>query len=271
MITFPYAKINLGLDIVHRRADGYHDIETVFYPIALNDVLEVVRDSETSLTCHGNPIDCPMEQNLVYKAWRLMSERYDVPPIQIHLYKHIPDGAGLGGGSSDAAFMLSMLNTMFELGLERQELAKMAATLGADCAYFLYRQPMFATGIGDRLEPIDVSLAGRSLLLVKPDVYVSTRDAYAGVVPMRPAVSLRERVALPLEQWQRTVVNAFEPTVFAAHPWLADIKQDLLDAGAVYAAMSGSGSSLFGIFDSDMMAEQARDKFAGSATFVMKL
>lgn len=273
MITFPNAKINLGLNIVERRPDGYHNIETVFYPIPLNDVLEIVpaRDGETTLQCYGNPVDCPVEKNLVMKAYRLMQERYGIQPVEIHLYKHIPDGAGLGGGSSDAAHVLVMLNKMFELGISDADLAAMAVTLGADCAFFVYNRPMMATGIGDVLSPLDVNLKGKTLLLVKPPVGVDTRTAYSRVVPAKPTVDLAQTIAQPVESWDGLLVNDFEPSVFAALPQLWLIKAQLMDAGAQYAAMSGSGSTVFGIFNSDKLAETAADTFADCATFVLHL
>ena len=273
MITFPNAKINLGLNIVERRPDGYHNIETVFYPIPLTDVLEIVpaRDGETTLRCYGNPVDCPVEKNLVMKACRLMQERYDIQPVEIHLYKHIPDGAGLGGGSSDAAHTLVMLNKMFELGISDADLATMAATLGADCAFFVYNRPMMATGIGDVLSPLDVDLKGKTLLLVKPPVGVDTRTAYSRVAPAKPVVDLVQTIAQPAESWDGLLVNDFEPSVFAALPQLWLIKAQLMDAGAQYAAMSGSGSTVFGIFNSDKLAETAADTFTDCATFVLHL
>ena len=273
MITFPNAKINLGLNIVERRPDGYHNIETVFYPIPLTDVLEIVpaRDGETTLRCYGNPVDCPAEKNLVMKACRLMQERYDIQPVEIHLYKHIPDGAGLGGGSSDAAHTLVMLNKMFELGISDADLAAMAATLGADCAFFVYNRPMMATGIGDVLSPLDVDLKGKTLLLVKPPVGVDTRTAYSRVAPAKPVADLAQTIAQPVESWDGLLVNDFEPSVFAALPQLWLIKARLMDAGAQYAAMSGSGSTVFGIFDGDILAERAADTFADCATFVLHL
>ena len=273
MITFPNAKINLGLNIVERRPDGYHNIETVFYPIPLTDVLEIVpaRDGETTLRCYGNPVDCPVEKNLVMKACRLMQERYDIQPVEIHLYKHIPDGAGLGGGSSDAAHTLVMLNKMFELGISDADLAAMAATLGADCAFFVYNRPMMATGIGDVLSPLEVDLKGRTLLLVKPPVGVDTRTAYSRVAPAKPVADLAQTIAQPVESWDGLLVNDFEPSVFAALPQLWLIKAQLMDAGAQYAAMSGSGSTVFGIFNSDKLAETAADTFADCATFVLHL
>ena len=273
MITFPNAKINLGLNIVERRADGYHNIETVFFPIPLTDVLEIVpaSDGETSLSCYGNKVDCPAEKNLVMKAYRLMQERYDLPPVAIHLYKHIPDGAGLGGGSSDAAHTLVMLNRMFDLGIADADLAAMAATLGADCAFFIYNRPMMATGIGDVLSPVDVNLKGKTLLLVKPPVGVDTRTAYSRVVPAPSTTNLVHLVAQPVETWDGLLVNDFEPSVFAALPQLWLIKARMMDAGAQYAAMSGSGSTIFGIFNSDKLAEAAADTFTDCATFVLQL
>ena len=273
MITFPNAKINLGLNIVERRHDGYHNIETVFYPVPLTDVLEIVpaQGGEVSLTCYGNAVDCPAEKNLVMRAYRLLQERYDIPPMAIYLYKHIPDGAGLGGGSSDAAHTLMMLNQLCELHVPDVELAAMAATLGADCAFFIYNRPMLATGIGDQLSPIDVGLKGKILLLVKPPVGVDTRTAYSRVVPQVPDLSLHDIICRPIETWDGLLVNDFEPSVFAALPQLWLIKAALLDAGAQYAAMSGSGSTVFGIFDNDKLAEQAADTFTDCATFVLRL
>ena len=271
MITFPNAKINLGLNIVERRPDGYHNIETVFYPVPLTDVLEIVPADETSLTCHGNAVDCPVEKNLVMRAYRLLEQRCGLPPVEMHLYKCIPDGAGLGGGSSDAAHALVMLNTMFKLGFAEGDLAVMAATLGADCAFFVYNRPMLATGIGDVMSPVRVDLKGLTLLLVKPPVGVDTRTAYSRVVPSPSTQDLSRVISMPVGSWDGLLVNDFEPSVFAALPQLWLIKAQLLDAGAAYAAMSGSGSTIFGIFDSDKLAEQAADTFTDCATFVLRL
>ena len=230
MITFPNAKINLGLNIVERRSDGYHNIETVFYPIPLTDVLEIVpaREGEqASLTCYGNAVDCPPEKNLVMRAYRLLQQRYGLPAVAMYLYKHIPDGAGLGGGSSDAAHALLMLNNMFDLGLGQPELAAMAAKLGADCAFFIYNRPMMATGIGDVLSPIEISLRGKTILLVKPPVGVDTRTAYSRVTPHVPDVSLTEIINRPVIAWDGLLVNDFEASVFAALPQLWLIKAAL--------------------------------------------
>ncbi|MBR5171612.1 MAG: 4-(cytidine 5'-diphospho)-2-C-methyl-D-erythritol kinase [Muribaculaceae bacterium] len=272
MITFPNAKINLGLNIVERRPDGYHNIESVFFPIPITDVLEIVpTDGDPSLTCYGNGVDCPTEKNLVMKAYRLLQERYTLPPVAMHLYKHIPDGAGLGGGSSDAAHALMMLNTMFNLNISDKELARLAATLGADCAFFIYNRPMMATGIGDVLSPVEVKLDGKILVLVKPPVGVDTRTAYSRVVPAKATTNLLQTIAQPVETWDGLLVNDFEPSVFSVLPQLWLIKARLIDAGAQYAAMSGSGSTIFGIFDSDKLAEAAADTFTDCATFVLHL
>ncbi len=273
MISFPNAKINLGLNIVERRGDGYHNLETVFYPIDLTDVLEIVpaKGSESTLTTYGNPVDCPVEKNLVMRALRLMQQHYYVPDVDIYLYKHIPDGAGLGGGSSDASCTMLMLSEMFNLGVEKANLARLAATLGADCPFFIYNQPMMATGIGDILMPIDVSLKGLYLFLVKPAVSVPTKVAYSRVTPVLSASSLAADVAKSVDQWNGVVKNDFEPSVFATYPELAEIKTAIENGGALYASMSGSGSSIFGIFDDVNLAEKLRGKFDNSTDYVILL
>lgn len=273
MITFPNAKINLGLNIVERRPDGYHNIETVFYPIPLTDMLEIVpaADGVVSLTCYGNAVDCPVEKNLVMRAYRMLEAQHELPAVAMHLYKRIPDGAGLGGGSSDAAHALMLLNTMFDLRHSDADLASMAVKLGADCAFFIYNTPMLATGIGDVFAPVAVDLKGKSLLLVKPAEGVDTRTAYSRVTPQKPAVDLAKVITWPVHTWDGMLVNDFEPSVFAVVPRLWLIKAALLDAGATYAAMSGSGSTVFGIFDDDKLAEAAADTFADCATFLLPL
>ena len=273
MITFPNAKINLGLNIVGRRADGYHNLETVFYPVGLTDVLEIVpaHGEESTLTTYGNPVDCPVEKNLVIKALRLMQKHYNVPEVDIYLYKHIPDGAGLGGGSSDAANTMLMLNDMFDIKASKEDLARHAATLGADCPFFIYNQPMMATGIGDVLSPIDVKLRGLHLLLVKPDVSVPTKVAYSRVTPAPSTSVLAVDVTAPVSQWNGAVKNDFEPSVFVHYPELAEIKSTIENGGALYASMSGSGSSIFGIFDDVKMAESLKEKFVNTTTYVIGL
>ena len=275
MITFPNAKINLGLNIVNRRPDGYHDLETVFYPIGLTDILEIVpakAGEPSTLECYGRTVDCPVEKNLVMKAYRLIEREAGAPAVAMHLYKHIPDGAGLGGGSSDASAAMLMVNEMFNLGVSRERLAAMAATIGADCPFFIYNTPMMATGIGDVLTPASVSLKGKTLLLVKPDVSVPTKVAYSHVTPAPSQAELTTQLALPVEQWKEAgVKNDFEPSVMGAFPELATIKEQIEQSGALYASMSGSGSSIFGIFGSANMAEEAARKFSEIAHYVIAL
>lgn len=251
MITFPNAKINVGLRVVARRPDGYHNIETLFYPISLADVLEIVpaTSSDTTLSVTGFVPAGEVSDNLVMRAYRLLQERYDLPAVEIHLHKAIPFGAGLGGGSSDAAYALRMLRDMFDLPLTDDDLARMAASLGADCPFFIYNRPLFATGIGDCFESADFTLRGKHIVLVKPPVGVSTAEAYARIVPAVPQQHLRDELAQPLASWRGQVVNDFEPGVFMIHPRIAAVKQRLYELGAVYASMSGSGASVFGIFD----------------------
>ena len=252
MITYPNAKINLGLNIVEKRPDGYHNLETIFYPINLQDALEVTQldgEGEYALTLSGTPIEGDPDQNLVVKTYRLLKKDFpDMPAIDIHMYKHIPTGAGLGGGSADAAFMIKLLNEKFKLGLSIEKMEKYAATLGADCAFFIQNKPVFASGIGNIFEPIQLSLKGYYLVLVKPDIFVSTKDAFSLIQPMKPSQSLREIVRMPVETWRATMKNDFEKSVFQKYPEIAAIKDKLYDMGAIYASMSGSGSSVYGIF-----------------------
>lgn len=251
MISFPNAKINLGLNIVSKRDDGYHNIETIFYPIALKDALEIMPGSNKlpyNLFLSGLNIDCNPQDNLAVKALSLLRAERQIPNLDIHLLKAIPSGAGLGGGSSNGAFMLKLLNNTFSLGFTDAELHQFALKLGADCPFFLKNQPSFATGIGDKLENVDVSLDDFYLVVVKPDIFVSTKDAYANVVPKQPSLSLKEIVRKPIEEWHTYMHNDFESSVFYKYPSLAKIKQKLYDSGAVYASMSGSGTSLYGVF-----------------------
>ena len=266
MITFPNAKINLGLNIVEKRPDGYHNLETIFYPINLQDALEVTRrennDKEYTLHISGSPLEGEPEDNLVVKAYKLLKKDYPgLLPVDIHMYKHIPAGAGLGGGSSDAACMIKLLNDKFSLGLSTERMEEYAVKLGADCAFFIRNKPVFATGIGNLFEPVELSLKGYHIILIKPDIFVSTRDAFAEITPVRPAVSLKEIVKQPMETWKNSMKNDFEDSVFKKFPEIAAIKDELYDLGAVYAAMSGSGSSVYGIFKAPI--ENVEDKFCG--------
>lgn len=266
MITFPNAKINLGLNIIEKRPDGYHNLETIFYPINLQDALEVTRqegnNKEYTLRISGMTLDGDPEDNLVVRAYKLLKNDHpQIQPIDIHMYKHIPAGAGLGGGSSDAAHMIKLLNEKFALGLGAEQMEKYATQLGADCAFFIKNQPVFASGIGEIFEPIELSLKGYHIVLVKPDIFVSTRDAFSQIKPERPAVSLKEIVKQPIESWKGSMKNDFESSVFQKFPEIAAIKDELYDLGAVYAAMSGSGSAVYGIFREPI--ENVEDKFCG--------
>lgn len=279
MITFPCAKINLGLNIVSKRPDGYHNLETVFYPIPLTDALEIKymdekfpSESPCDLKITGNDIDCNEEDNLVIKAYQLLAADFQLPRVHAHLVKRIPTQAGLGGGSSDAAYMIRLLDERFRLNIGIPEMERYAAKLGADCAFFITADPSYAEGIGDVLMPADVpgaGLGGYYLAVVKPSVAVSTRDAYAAIVQKTPAKCCRDIVRQPIETWKDELVNDFEAPIFAMHPELAAIKQSLYDAGAVYAAMSGSGSALFGIFREQPTGLEK--EFEGMFCQVMKL
>lgn len=258
MKTFPCAKINLGLYVTERRPDGYHNLETIFYPIPLCDELTIEPSAVDSLTVTGIPVEGSADDNLVWRVVGLLrSEGLSVPPVGIHLDKRIPMGAGLGGGSSDASFAMRMLNQMFELGLSDDDMERRLSRLGADCPFFVRCRPVFATGIGDQFQPIGLSLSGLHLLLVKPADHVSTREAYSQIRPARPPHDLTQSIMRPIGEWQQLVANDFEASVFPQHPTIATIKRDLLRCGALYAAMSGSGSSVFGLFaqvpDADLL------------------
>lgn len=257
MITFPNAKINLGLNITEKRPDGYHNLETIFYPIPLEDALEACPRKEGpgsySLSQSGLSIEGDAENNLVVKAYKLLDETYHLPPVDIYLHKHIPSGAGLGGGSADAAFMLKLLNRMYRLNLTDDQLEAYAARLGADCAFFVRNQPTYAEGIGNIFSPVELSLAGWQLLLVKPNIFVSTRDAFARIRPRHPERNLRDLINQPVESWKDSMINDFEESVFPQFPAIGDIKTELYRLGAVYASMSGSGSSVYGLFAPDVV------------------
>ncbi|GHT40502.1 4-diphosphocytidyl-2-C-methyl-D-erythritol kinase [Bacteroidia bacterium] len=258
MLTFPNAKINLGLNIVAKRPDGYHDIETVFYPIPLCDALEIVpARTAPTFTQTGILVDGDPANNLVMRACNLLKADFDLPELDIYLQKNIPFGAGLGGGSADAAFMLKLLNDYAQLGLTASQLEDYARLLGADCPFFIQNKPVFAEGIGDVFSPVTVSLKGYYLWLIKPNIHVSTRDAYAEVKPHRPEVGIQEIIKTPVEAWRGRLVNDFEESVGAKFPEIRAIRQFLYAHGALYAAMSGSGSAVFGIFAEDPRATPA--------------
>lgn len=270
MILFPNAKINIGLNIIERRNDGYHNIETVMYPIGWSDILEIVpaQGSETTLTVTGRIVNCPPEKNLVMKAFRLFQEVTGIGNVDIYLHKIIPDGAGLGGGSADAAFTLIGLNKLFNCNLNDEQLATMAAKIGADCPFFIYNTPMIATGIGTEFKPINIDLEGYRIAIVKPQPSVPTAQAYAGVTPAMPQHDLASSLSLTVDQWNGIIKNDFEKSVFPVYPQIAEIKQRLTEMGAVYTAMSGSGSAVFGIFkNNDNLAESIKSTFSDCDTF----
>ena len=240
MITFPNAKINLGLNITEKRPDGYHNLETVFYPVPIEDALEIHVQNNCQLPAANGQVQ---KFSLHQAGLEITGNAAD-----IHLYKHIPSGAGLGGGSSDAAFMLKLLNKRFELGLTTEKLEEYAAALGADCAFFINNMPTYAEGIGNLFSPITLSLKDYQILLVKPDIFVSTREAFSLIKPHKPEYSLKETIALPVSEWKERLVNDFEASVFPQYPAIGEIKDELYQKGAIYAAMSGSGSSVFGLF-----------------------
>lgn len=251
MISFPNAKINLGLQVLRRRGDGFHDIETVFYPVALHDSLEIIPapGNETTIAHYGIPV--PGDDDLCLKACALLREDHDLSPVTIHLLKGIPVGAGLGGGSSDAAHTLRILNNMFSLGLDDAALEQLAAKLGSDCPFFIRNRPVLATGRGEVFEGVDIDLAGKLLLLADPGIHISSREAYAMVSPAAGRPSLRDIIKTPIGEWKDILVNDFEKTVFSLYPRIRELRDRMYGAGAVYASMSGSGSVVYGIFDSD--------------------
>lgn len=245
------AKINLGLNIVSKRTDGYHNLETVFYPVPLYDELtmEVLSDSNTtSLHIDGLDIAGDVSDNLVLRAYRLLSNDFEIPPLRFNLKKNIPTQAGMGGGSADAAYTLLLLNKEFCLGLNETALADYAKRLGADCPFFVYSKPCFATGIGEQLEVIDLDLKGLEIIIIKPDVAISTKEAFSLVEPRMSQKKCREIVSQPIETWRDELKNDFEVSAFSLYPQLAEIKKYLYESGALYASMTGSGSAMFGIF-----------------------
>ncbi len=269
MVVFPNAKINIGLNILRKRNDGFHDIESVMYPIGLRDVLEIVPAKDTQhekyqFTQTGLEIDGAPEQNLCVKAYKMLDEAYHLPKVKIHLHKHIPFGAGLGGGSADATFTLTMLNGIFSLGLDIDKLKLYAEKLGSDCPFFVENTPAFVTGRGEVMEPVLMSLRGYFLFLVTPDIHVSTAQAYAGVVPHKAEYDLRKSVRMEVDAWKNKIKNAFEPGIFSQQPRLKDIKEKLYQKGALYASMTGSGSSVFGIFSEPVRLEK---EFQGLFTY----
>lgn len=259
MVQFPNCKINLGLHITNKRADGFHDIETIFYPLGLKDMLEIIvqnqpqkainKFNEIEFSSTGITIPGDSVNNLCIKAYQLLKRDFpDMPAIKMHLHKHIPMGAGLGGGSSDGAFTLQLLNEKFRLNLSLEQLINYAAILGSDCPFFILNKPVFATGRGESLEPIFLDLSSYSFVLVHPGIHINTKWAFEQIQPKTPMKSLKEIIQLPIEDWNLHLHNDFEIPIIRRHPEIANIKAGLYEDGAIYASMSGSGSSVFGIY-----------------------
>ncbi len=251
MLRFPNCKINLGLYVTARRPDGYHDLETVFYPVQVQDSLEIIPAEQAALHVSGLLVAGNREDNLVWKAYMLLQKAFpaSVPPLDIYINKTIPMGAGIGGGSADGAFMLQLVNDHCQLGLDKPTLAQMALQLGSDCPFFIYNTPIHATGRGEHLQPVELSLKGYNIQLICPKVHVSTAAAFKMITPKPASFDLTQLRTLPIAEWKNRISNEFEAPVFAQHPVLANIKQQLYDGGALYASMSGSGSAVYGIFE----------------------
>lgn len=249
MLAFANAKINLGLHVVEKRNDGFHNLETVFYPIKLYDVVEVTDAAELHFVAKGIDVPGDATENICLKAYELLCKDFPLPAQQITLLKNIPVGAGLGGGSADAAFLIKLLNQKFELSLSDVQMESYAGRLGADCPFFIRNSPVYATGIGDQFTDLDIDLSGYFIVLVKPDIHVSTADAYRGIKPLKTGTSLKDLISLPITEWKGNLRNDFEASVFVKFPEIGILKDQLYAAGAIFASMSGSGSSVFGIFE----------------------
>lgn len=251
MVTFPNCKINLGLHITGKRPDGYHNLESVFVPVHWHDILEIIPSpelKEAEFKSTGIRIYGSKENNLCLRAYKLLQQDFNLPPARFHLHKIIPIGAGLGGGSSDAAFALQMVNKIFTLKLSDEQLEKYAAQLGSDCPFFIKNQPVYATERGDKFTPINLPLKDYYIVLVKPRIHVNTAEAYSWIKPVKRKSELKEFLQLPIDQWKSCVENDFESPVFERYPTIKNIKSRLYKLGAVYASMSGSGSTVYGIF-----------------------
>lgn len=263
MILFPNAKINLGLNIIRKRADGYHDLETFFCPVNLYDALEVIpqnpqllSEREVIFSQSGIIIDGNQEENICVKAWHLLKKDFPIlPRVCMHLHKVIPTGAGLGGGSADGAFTLRILNSLFDLQIDDEKLARYALQLGSDCPFFIINKPCFAQGQGERLEHIDIDLSGYEILLVHPGIHISTPKAFAGIKPGIPENSIYDIIKQPVSSWRSELMNDFESAIFPQYPAINEIKNQLYTQGAIYASMTGSGSSVYGLFEKGKLPE----------------
>lgn len=249
MVVFPNAKINLGLNIISKRIDNFHILESVFYPIPWCDVLEIIVSKKTQFSISGNAIPGNINDNLCMKIYSSMQKVYDLPPVSMHLHKNIPVGAGLGGGSSDAAFTVKLLNDLFNLNIPSEDQIDFIKPYGSDCAFFIQNRPVLALGKGDEFEPVNLSLKGKFIVLVYPDLFISTKEAYASVNPTIPADDIRKSINSEINQWKGILQNDFENALFPEYPLLKSIKETMYHLGAMYASMSGSGSTVYGIFE----------------------
>lgn len=250
MVTFPPCKINIGLNVIAKRADGYHEIETCFYPVPWTDILEIIPASAFEFSHSGCLIPGKAEENLCLKAYHLLKNDFDLPPVRIHLHKIIPIGAGLGGGSSNATSTLQVLNSIFDIQLSASQQKQYASQLGSDCSFFVESKPMIGTGRGEVLEEATVNLKEKFIILVKPDVHISTAEAYAGVKPVAHLKGIKNIVEnSDLANWKNLLKNDFEQSIFEKYPLIQEVKSKLYQQGAIYAGMSGSGSAVYGIFD----------------------
>tara|TARA_B100001094_G_scaffold232694_1_gene227550 strand:+ start:67 stop:816 length:750 start_codon:yes stop_codon:yes gene_type:complete len=248
MIVYPNAKINLGLNVLRKREDGYHDISSVFFPVKeCVDILEIIRSESFEFTKSG--IEIPDGENICEKAWKLLDTDFAIGNVKIHLHKQIPIGAGLGGGSADASFTLKSLNELFALNINNKELEKYALRLGADCPFFIDNTPKLVEGIGEKMTSIDLDLSNYEIRLVNPDIHISTKEAYCGIVPKTPVLSVEKIIELPIIEWKGKLKNDFEESIFEKHLQLAGIKDELYKQGSIYSSMSGSGSIVFGVFE----------------------
>lgn len=254
VLVFPNCKINLGLRITEKRSDGFHNLQSCFYPVGWSDVLEVIPSDKLVFSSSGLPIPGQLVNNLCVRAYELLKVDFDLPPVQMHLHKIVPIGAGLGGGSADAAATLKVLNKRFSLKLSLPQLEEYARLLGSDCAFFIQNRPLYCVEKGDVFRDIDIDLSGYYILLVYPNLAISTAEAYAQVQTRRSELSLYEQLQAPIDTWHNTVHNDFEDSLFPAYPVLAQLKQQLYEAGAVYASLSGSGSTVYGIFNAPVAA-----------------
>ncbi|AEI46531.1 4-(cytidine 5'-diphospho)-2-C-methyl-D-erythritol kinase [Runella slithyformis] len=252
MITFPNAKINIGLHITEKRSDGFHNLESCFYPVGWSDVLEVIPATEFSFSSSGIDIPGDPAKNLCVKAYELLKKDFSLPPLSMHLLKIVPIGAGMGGGSSDAAFTLSLLNQVYDLKLSTEALENYARTLGSDCAFFIQNKPVYCYEKGDRFADIPLSLQGKYIVLVYPNLHISTAEAYAGVKPQAPKVNLLEALQRPPAEWRHSIQNDFEKGLFEKYTVLPELKAKMYALGAEYAAMTGSGSTIYGIFEKEV-------------------